>query len=181
MSASSPELCPQPPPAPACRRVSQLTGQCWLEKGAFCSPLLSTGHNFRKPLEETNSERHLQVFEMKKASKGIIPDHREWVRIQQSENKTGFSRDGEVSHEVKPFLFLLLGADLWAKEGSSQPKDNPLGSQLSSPLWWGQWGRDPLLAESSAISPILPLCPHLGKYGPWEIWTDGHYSKPIFC
>lgn len=36
-----------------------------------------------------------------------------------------------ASHVAKPFF---LGADPWANEGSSQPKDNPLGSQLSSPL-----------------------------------------------
>lgn len=85
-------------PASSCpsRLGSQLTGQGWYEKGV-CRPPSPPRDTTQKPPRgdklSADAIQHLQVFEMKEAGKGIIPDHREGVRIQQSENKTGYNRD----------------------------------------------------------------------------------------
>lgn len=112
----------------------------------------------------SNTYRYSRWKRPAKASSRITVNELEFSSLKTRQALVEAKRASRVA---KPFF---LGADPWANEGSSQPKDNPLGSQLSSPLWWGQWGRDPLLSEFSVISSTTSLPPS------WKLWILGNMN-----
>lgn len=98
-------------PASSCRstlRSKSTHGSESHENGVCCPPLPPQDTTQKSPRGNklsADTTQHLQVFKMKKASKGIVPDHREWVRIQQSENKAGFNRDGNMMSPEEAISF----------------------------------------------------------------------------
>lgn len=160
--------CLQPPPALACCEVNSQV-RAGMRMG-FADPLSppqdTTQKSPRGDQLSADAIQHLQVFKMKETSKGIIPDHREWVRIQQSENKTGFNRDVVSCEEA---ISLLLGDGPYANEGYSQLKDNCLG-----PYCTHHCVRD--------IKEGTFCCLQYYLSHSWRILgTDGHYLKTVFC
>lgn len=134
------------------------------------SVVLSTPRTqLRKPQRYqtfSNTYRYSRWKRPAKASSRITVNELEFSNLKTRKVLVETERS---SHVVRPSLFLLLGADPWANEGSSQAKDIPLASQLS-PHYEGDSEEGIPCWLNFLLSPILlHLFPHLGKYGSWGI------------